>query len=242
MRARWDRTKGSPEPIAALNRVIERDEGEPLADVRLAAPAAVVFRPQVIPYLRESVARMVQIAAEGLPERFRLGVMECWRPIERQRRIYEWHFEAAREAFPERSLAHLRRTVNRFVAPVDQKAPPGHCTGAAVDVCLLDPSGEVVDVSRPYERFKASATYSLGLEKEAAEARMVLVESMLEAGFSNCRDEWWHYSWGDAGWAVRVGRDECHYGLVQLDPEFYLEQERLWEEAYRERKNPFLAD
>ena len=67
------------------------------------------------------------------------------------------------------------------------------------------------------------------------------VQAMLGAGFSNCRDEWWHYSWGDAGWAVRMGETECCYGLVDLPREQYAEQERLWLEAMERRENPFTA-
>ncbi len=240
MRARWDRSKGAPEPIAALNRIREIDNGEPLVDVRLACPSILVPRPQVIPFLRKRVAAMLEDAALRLPKGRKFGVVECWRPIERQRRIFDWHMEAAREAFPDRPHASLRRTVCRFVAPVNQKAPPGHCTGAAVDVHLYDEAGELIDVSKPFDRFGAPATYSLGLDPEAQAARTMLVEAMLAAGFSNCRDEWWHYSWGDAGWAVRVGQTECPYGLVELPLEEFAEQERLWVEAYRDRANPFL--
>jgi len=239
-RAKWDRQKGAPEPIAALNRIREIENGEPMVDVRIACPSVVVKRPQVIPYLRKRVAEMLESAAKNLPVGLRYEVMECWRPIDRQRRIYDWHFAAALAAFPGRPYAALRKTVNRFVAPISQKAPPGHCTGAAVDVFLVDDQGEPIDVSAPFDRFGAAPTYSLGLTPEANAARIVLVDTMLRVGFSNCRDEWWHYSWGDAGWAVRTGETACVYGLADLPPEEYAEQEALWEIAYRDRKNPFL--
>jgi D-alanyl-D-alanine dipeptidase len=38
---------------------------------------------------------------------------------------------------------------------------------------------------------------------------------MLSVGFSNCEDEYWHYSFGDAAWAVRTGADHCVYGLIE---------------------------
>jgi D-alanyl-D-alanine dipeptidase len=47
---------------------------------------------------------------------------------------------------------------------------------------------------------------------------MLMVQAMLGAGFSNCRDEYWHYSYGDSAWAVRVGSRECSYGLVKPPP------------------------
>lgn len=239
-RAPWDRTKGRPEPIRALNRIPELESGEPLADLREVSPTVLILRPTVIPYLRRTVAEMLESAARALPAPYRIGVVDAWRPLARQQRIYDFFDECAREAWPERTHASIRRTILRWIAPTDQKAPPGHCTGAAVDVHLCDAAGEVVDVSAPYERFEAAATYALGLTEEARACRFLLVDTMLGAGFSNCRDEWWHYSLGDAGWAVRTGAASCRYGRIELGPERYVEQERLAEEAMRERVNPFL--
>jgi len=239
--APWDRSKGRPEPIRALNRIPEAECHEPLVDLRGLSPRLKVLRPQVIPYLRKTVAEMAAEAADSLPDGYSLAVIEAWRPIERQQRIYDWLLRCTREAFPHRDHAALRRTVCRYVAPTDEKAPPGHSTGAAIDVNLLGPDGEPVDVCSPYPHFRAASTYTLGLSPEAQRNRDLLVSTMLGVGFSNCRDEWWHYSYGDAGWAVRMNRPVCFYGLIRLQPELYEEQERLWLEAAKDRGNPFLS-
>lgn len=236
----WDRTKGAPEPIHLLNKVKEVENGEPLVPILEFAPAIRLIRPQVIPYVRETVAKMCHEASQKLPNGLFLGLVEGWRPIERQQRIYDHFWNCALEAFPNRSHAALRRTVCRWVAPTDQKAPPGHCTGAAVDVWLVNEEGEAIDVSSPFERFEAAATYTLGLTQEAQKMRTLLVETMLEVGFSNCREEWWHYSWGDAGWAVRTYQRSCVYGLTHLNLEAYLHLEKDHEEATKARLNPFL--
>ncbi len=238
---KWDRTKGRPEPIRLLNTITETENGEPLVDVRIVCPSVRIIRPQVIPYVRETVALMCEKATQLLPEGYHLGLVEGWRPIERQQRIYDFVWKSAEEAFPHRDKSALRRTVCRWVAPTDQKAPPGHCTGAAVDVWLVDDHGQDIDVSSPFDRFKSAPTYSFGLSDEASRNRMILVEAMLEVGFSNCRDEWWHYSYGDAGWAVRMAQPDCCYGLVTLGPEFYEEEERLWLEAAKTRQSPFAS-
>ncbi|HRI45069.1 MAG TPA: M15 family metallopeptidase [Fimbriimonadaceae bacterium] len=237
---RRDTTKGSPEPVRALDRIVERESGEPLVHLAEASPSAVILRPTVIPYLRESVARMLESACLALPAGYRLGVIDAWRPLIRQRRIYEWMTSCVLEVWPDLPHAAVRRRVNRFVAPWNRKAPPGHCTGGAVDVFLVGPDGEQVDVSAPFGRFRAAATYTLGLDRDALRHREMMIEAMLGAGFSNCRDEFWHYSFGDAGWAVRAGLRDCPYGIVELDPALYAEQERLWIEALAERPNPFL--
>ncbi len=238
---RWDRTKGRPEPVALLDRVPLRECGDPLVKLAEYAPSVRIHRPQAIPYVRRAVAEMAEAAAKMLPPGIHLAVTDAWRPFRRQQLIYEFMTNAATEAYPERTGATLRRTVNRWVAPPHRKAPPGHCTGAAIDVVLLDGAGEQVDTTSPFDRLKGGPTYVFGLTEEAHRNRMMLVEAMLGVGFSNCRDEWWHYSYGDAGWAVRLGHDHCIYGLVELEPEMYLEQQTLWEEMHAQRPNPFLA-
>ena len=163
MRLKWDRHQGRPEPIRALNRIMERENDDLLVDLREAAPRMRILRPQVIPYVRSEVARMCARASEALPEGVYLGIVEGWRPLSRQQRIYDFMWEAAKEAFPERDNTALRRTVCRWVAPTDQKAPPGHCTGAAVDVWLVDEENEPIDVASPYDRWQAAPTFTLGL-------------------------------------------------------------------------------
>jgi D-alanyl-D-alanine dipeptidase len=69
---------------------------------------------------------------------------------------------------------------------------------------------------------------------------MLLLDTMLSVGFSNCRDEWWHYSFGDAGWAVRLAKPDCIYGVAQLDPQLYAESEKLHLDSLKDRQNPFL--
>ena len=240
MKPKWDRTKGRPEPIRALNLIPEHENNEPLVDIRDYAPNVVMARQQVIPYVREQVAKMVHEASLRIPEGMRLGLVEGWRPLQRQQRIYDFIWKCAQEAFPHRNHAALRRTVCRWVAPTDQKAPPGHCTGAAVDVWLLDEEGNEMDVWSPHERFQAAPTFIYGLSDESSRRRMELYEAMTSVGFSNCRDEWWHYSFGDAGWAVRMDEPTCFYGLAQLETELYQDLERLAEESFKNRPNPFL--
>jgi D-alanyl-D-alanine dipeptidase len=182
---------------------------------------------------------MLNEAAKSLPRGYYLSLTEGWRPLERQRLIYEFLTKSYLEINPDATYTQLRRTINRWAAPVDQKAPPGHCTGAATDVYLVDKHNEPYDTTSPFTRFQSAPTYVYGLTPDAQDNRTMLVEAMLGAGFSNCRDEWWHYSYGDAGWAVRTGRKRCFYGLVDLPLELYKEQQRLWVIERKKRKNPF---
>ena len=208
---------GSPEPIAALNRVKIREyadaweEREPLVDIR-AYCGGVVCNEGICPYLRHTVADRLNHAQNSLPPGYRLKVGTALRTLSMQKRGWDGYHKRMREEHPDWPLSALRRATNKYHAPYDQKAPPGHCTGGAVDVGLLDPEGNALDMVAPTQGWDAVDTFSVKISPEARANRMLMVEAMLSAGFSNCRDEYWHYSWGDSAWAVRVGESECPYG------------------------------
>lgn len=205
--------RGAPEPIQALNRVRIVETGEPLVDIREWCPDVLVAD-RARPYLRRTVADMLNMVASRLPEGLQLRVTTALRTLDEQRRLWDNYYAQLRKKHPEWSQATLIRAVNRYFAPTDQPAPPGHCTGGAVDVELVGPDREPLDMCAPLGRWEAAATWTSGLSEAAHRNRMVMVHAMLDAGFSNCREEFWHYSWGDSAWAVRVRRDRCPYGLV----------------------------
>ena len=111
MRVKWDRTKGRPEPIRLLNLITEIENGEPLLDIRQVCPKVQILRPTVIPYLRQTVCDMLTRASDSLPSGYYFGVIDAWRPFERQQRIYDFIWQCAKEAFPDRDDTALRRTV-----------------------------------------------------------------------------------------------------------------------------------
>ncbi len=216
-RVRKTPLQGAPEPIAALNRVRILEyahswqEREPLVDIRHACPD-VVLSEWVCPYLRATVAEMLNRAQTSLPSGYKLNVGTALRTLAMQSGGWDSYFRRMREEHPNWPLSALRRATNKYFAPYDQKAPPGHCTGGAVDVGLLDPEGNALDMTAPTQGWEGAYTWSDKISPESRANRMRMVEAMLGAGFSNCRDEFWHYSWGDSAWAVRVGETECPYG------------------------------
>ena len=209
--------QGAPEPIAALNRIRIREyessweAREPLVDIRTYCPH-VIAPENICPFLRRRVADMLNVAQSALPEGLTFRIGTALRTVSMQKRGWDAYFERMRTEHPTWPLSALRRATNKYHAPYDQKAPPGHCTGGAVDVILVDLNNAPIDVTSPTVGWDAAYTWSDKLSAEAKSNRMLMVEAMLSAGYSNCRDEYWHYSWGDSAWAVRVGETECHYG------------------------------
>src|SRR4029077_11497943 len=90
-----------------------------------------------LPYVRERVALALKAATRNLPGHLDLRVFTALRTLEQQAEMYWNNYKKAKEEHPNWPESELRRMTNRFFAPPDAKAPPGHCTGGAVDVGLL---------------------------------------------------------------------------------------------------------
>ena len=55
---------------------------------------------------------------------------------------------------------------------------------------------------------------------ETAQANRALLQRVLEMqGLTNYVDEWWHWSYGDNGWTLRVGAPHAIYDSIELPPD-----------------------
>lgn len=204
------------EAIAHLYRIPIKENGEPLVDIaRAASEIGVRQKPT---FVRTTVFNMLRDAQSRLPVGYRIRVTTGFRDLAHQRKLYEDYYWKLAEAHPEWPSSRLRREVNRFLAPPDAKHPPGHTTGGAVDVELLGPDGNMLDMTSTIVPVESPAcifpTYSKLITPQAAKNRQILVDAMSGAGFSNYPGEWWHWSYGDDAWAVRTGASFAFYGAV----------------------------
>ena len=205
--------------ISRLDKIPIRECGEPLVLLKGLSPRLRVKAP--LPWARAAVARRLVEVAESLPERLLLLVHTSLRSHTMQEKAYWNYFKMMGERHPNWPPSVLRREVNRFLHPPDYKAPPGHCTGGAVDVGIIYSNGRRIDMmsSEPPEQ-KTWGTFYRQLTPPARANRALLYNAMIKAGFTNCYDEWWHYSYGDSAWAVRSGNESAIYGLPpEIPPE-----------------------
>lgn len=215
------------EPIAELNRIKIRDNGEPLVDALKALKSAQIhperknYRKES-PYrfhARETVVSMLRRAERALPKGYCLMLWGIYRSHEDQVKIYNDVYDEFKKKHPCWPKNILRRQTNRFVHPPDILTPPGHSTGGAVDLSLMGPDGKPLNMTAPFdaqseERRKVAATFSPHLAQSARRNRRILVEAMGQAGFTNYGGEWWHWSYGDSCWAWRMGRTVAIYGPI----------------------------
>ena len=204
--------QGAPEPFHLLNKIPIFECGEPLVDIREACPF-VVPRPGLLPYLRVTVTQMLNRAQDSLPPGYRFAIGSALRTLDMQGSMYWRNYHKLAREKPHLPTSALRRITNKYFAPPDAPAPPGHTTGGAIDVGLLGPDFKNRDVIAPTKGWEAAYTWSDLIGPEARFHRSLIINALSGAGFSNCRDEWWHWSYGDNAWAVRTGSEFAFYGL-----------------------------
>lgn len=222
------------EPLQELDKIRIVDNGEPLIDLRLRCTNLLLIEdpdwfggPRLF-YVRPKVADKLVEASRHLPPDHRLLIWFTYRTPETQKAAYEKCIADLRARHPAWPYNILRREANRLVHPPDSKTPPGHCTGGAVDLTIVGPDGEELDMTSPYTdwdeaKLAVADTMAKNITDTAAKNRELLVTSMSAVGFTNYAGEWWHWSYGDSGWAWRMELNTAIYG--QADPQTVLVSE-----------------
>jgi D-alanyl-D-alanine dipeptidase len=208
------------ETIANLDKIAIRENGEPLVDLRAASPGVLVqplSSHKKTLHARTSVAQRLNTAQEFLQEHapgHQIIVVDAWRSMSQQ--VF-WH-NLARVVFRVRhplwSAGMVREIANKYVAAPNGIAPPPHSTGGAIDVRLRDATGKTVCMG-PRKPAACRTAYD-GLSAAQRKNRDLLCRALESAGFSNYEEEWWHWSYGDSGWALRTNQPHAFYGRVDL--------------------------
>jgi len=210
------------EPVSELRRIKIRENGEPLVDFLELCPDLKLDRPRFT-YRRETMLRQeaaIRLCRANewlMKKKLRMQVVEGWRAPLIQRRMYGAVWKQFKEKFPEKSDVALRRLVNQFSAPMSDRVPPPHTTGGAMDLALTTMNGHPLDMQSPFGAYD-HACFPLdapGLSDIARKNRDLLREAMDFGGITNYPMEYWHWSYGDQGWAYRGGHGAALYGPIE---------------------------
>jgi len=142
--------------------------------------------------------------------------LEGWRPPYIQRRMFAWSFRRFKDRYPDWSETRLRRLASQFTAPMDEHVPPPHTTGGAIDLMLANENNEVLDHLSPYvpRDHKAFPFAAAGLSDDARRHRDMLAQAFSTGAMTNYPSEYWHWSYGDQGWAYRGRHEHALYSAV----------------------------
>ena len=203
-----------------------KDNREGLVNAKDVCPELIVNlepesrRMQRIPentcYVREGVALRLKRAQELLPRGYRLMLWEGFRCRAVQEKIFDDYRTKLKRLHPEWSQERLAAATETFVADPDKHAP--HSTGGAVDVTIIGPEGNALDMGTAIDEFSRKSTTSCSaISAEAVANRKLLRMVMTKAGFVNYPFEWWHWSYGEREWALALGKKRAVYGPVKKE-------------------------
>ncbi len=151
-------------------------------------------------YVRETVAIMLSQAQSLLPEGYKLKIIDGFRSLATQKKIYNLVFKEILRKNPAWSENSIKKEVDKWVA--NPSTVPPHSTGGAVDVTLIDDFGNEIDMGSKVNDISPNAeTISRAISKGARKNREILNAVMKEVGFINYPLEWWHWCYGDRMWA-----------------------------------------
>ena len=160
---------------------------------------------------------------------FYLLIYDSWRPLEVQEYMFKRAFllECAKMDIdsPFKNMNNypsILKKVEKFWAypSFDSKLPPPHSTGGALDVCLTDKCGNIIDMGSNVDQMDESSIPNFYEKVNNDEAiiwnsrRNLLRDIMSKFGFAQHPNEWWHFSYGDQLWAWKNKKENAIYGKI----------------------------
>jgi len=212
------------EPVSKLVDIVIEDNGEPLVDIFHVcpdlrwAPQSPRFNAPRTGLARVTIANMLKTAQELLPAGLHWQIVGAFRSFEVQKEMYDMARAELARQHPDWDEETLTEYINVFSAPPILETPPPHTTGGAVDLSIIDDKGERLDMVSPYDIGWDSAPTAIhGLSATACANRKLLISILTQSGLTNYPGEWWHWTWGEPGWALRTHREVALYGAVPAD-------------------------
>ena len=150
---------------------------------------------------------------------WKLLIFDAYRPIAVQRYMVDYTFNQllaernleANDITSEQREALMEEVLQFWAMPSDNPAtPPPHSTGAAIDLTLVDESGQPVDMGSPIDEISERSHPKYFQKRALPEAkqfhrhRSTLSETMQSVGLIGHPFEWWHFSYGDQIWAWQL--------------------------------------
>jgi len=181
--------------------------------------------------LREEVVNRLVKVNDYLVSKssFNLLIYDSWRPLEVQEFMFKRAFllECRKSqidaSFENRkSYTSILKKVEKFWAypSHDSRCPPPHSTGGALDICLSDKDGNLVEMGSTVDQMDETSNpyFYENIKNEEAiiwnSRRNLLREIMTKFGFAQHPNEWWHFSYGDQLWAWKNKKENAMYGKI----------------------------
>lgn len=219
------------------------DCGEPLVPIELEMFAVESPHPyqrlgapygQRSPYhLRQGVLNCLLQAQAQLQKYYpswRIQIFDAYRPVAVQQFMVDYTFTKVAQAqglTPAQLTAAQHRIVWEQVYQIwavpslEDSCPPPHSTGGAVDVTLVDATGQTVNMGSAIDELSPRshpdhfANSRDPVEQQYNFYRQLLWDVMRYSGFQRHPGEWWHFCLGDQMWAYLTNQAPTEFVVAR---------------------------
>ena len=198
-----------------------REDQSPLVSLKKSG-FNLMFEPSMMEgyeyRVREAVHEKVGRIGQSLKEQEKfLIIRSAWRSFEHQLRLWDKKFAVMQQKFPNRSAGEVKEIVSHFIAPPSKSM---HATGGAVDALIYDVKNNCVmdfgnNEGLKLELDETSYPHHPGISSEAQQNRQLLIHLFEEEDFVVDILEYWHFDYGNAGWATGKGQEYARYGVIE---------------------------
>ncbi len=168
--------------------------------------------------VREEVYKKIGRISELLNNQGKkLIIRSAWRSFKHQQKLLEQKASFLKNKYPKKSIEEINKILSNFVAP---KRKSTHSTGGAVDAliydlrkkCVLDfgtNDGLHIDLNEKcYPKHP-------DISEEAKKNRKLLMKLFEDEDFVCDHKEYWHFDYGNIGWAVEKNKEYANYGVLK---------------------------
>ena len=168
--------------------------------------------------VREPIFEKIGRISQALDkENKRLIIRSVWRSFDHQKMLWDECVALHQKKHPDMAIDEIHRIVSYFIAPEKEST---HTTGGAVDALIYDLKADCVmdfgtNDGLKIDLSKKCYPYHPEISTEAKKNRALLIGLFEAEDFVVDMKEYWHFDYGNAGWALEKGKDYAFYGIVE---------------------------
>ena len=168
--------------------------------------------------VREEIIEKIGRISKSLDkEDKRLIIRSVWRSFDHQQLIWDNKVKYLLKEHPEKSIDEIHELVAHFIAPSDKSM---HSTGGAVDGLIYDLINDCVmdfgtNKGLSIDLNELCFPYHPDISTTAKSNRKLLIDLFEKEGFVCDNKEYWHFDYGNAVWAAKIGKKHAFYNVVK---------------------------
>ncbi|GGX14435.1 M15 family metallopeptidase [Aquimarina muelleri] len=198
-----------------------KDNGSPLVSLKDTG-FHLIYEPSIIKgyryMVRQELVEKIERISNHLEQKDKtLVIRSSWRSFEHQRLLWELTVFGMQKKFPNKKVKEINEIVSYYIAPEKKST---HSTGGAIDALIYDKKKDQIlnfGTNKGYkiDLSKKCYPYHPAISLEAKENRKLLIDLFENEDFVCDMKEYWHFDYGNVGWAIEKGKDYAIYDIIR---------------------------